>query len=77
MHRKAYDRFLSSGTPISKIKDSALRGRLFSDAPVGEYRSGADEGGGPQNAGVVGRSIAWKVSAERTSEPTYTKTLSM
>ncbi|KAI0086643.1 hypothetical protein BDY19DRAFT_959591 [Irpex rosettiformis] len=59
--KKAYDYLFGSGSLISKIKDSALRGRLFSDSPVTGQRNDVDEGGSSQNAGVVGRSLAWKL----------------
>ncbi|KAI0693915.1 hypothetical protein BC835DRAFT_1351971 [Cytidiella melzeri] len=58
--KKAYDYLFCSGTSISKIKDSALRGRLFNER-TNEHKVDATESKSVENAGVVGRSLAWKL----------------
>ncbi|KAJ3550663.1 hypothetical protein NM688_g5023 [Phlebia brevispora] len=47
-NRNAYDYLFSSNIPLSKIKDAALGGRLFTATD-------------PCEAGVAGRSFAWKL----------------
>jgi hypothetical protein len=60
MHRNAYDYLFRSGTPISKIKDSALRGQLF-NAKIDIRPTDEEESEKVKGAGLVGRSMAWKV----------------
>lgn len=47
LRRVAYERLFHSSTPLSKLQDAAFGGRLLSREP--------------NQSGVVGRSMAWKV----------------
>ena len=49
LFRAAYERLFRSGIPLSRLKDAAFGGRLFSDQPEKD------------GLGVAGRSLAWKV----------------